>query len=172
MHQRWTNLGCRLKNTSKDSIDDESDYFQLHTDNGGVSRVVLTVTASDMDDEEAKVNTGYVMRKADNWYIKNPQSYAEAVLCCDTQGVEQNLSKKSELDYQKPVHDTEFHFPDQGTMAKLDFGKIVDSAGSVDDMISQLRLQSPPSASAAAVPLTLQPSTPPTMAALSPSPTS
>ena len=63
------------------------------------------------------------------------------MLCCDAEGVEQNLSKKSELTNPKPVSGTEFHFPDQGTMDKLDFAKISSSAKSVDEMISQLKLQ-------------------------------
>ena len=135
-HQRWTKLGCRLQGITKETIDDASDYFEIKQK---PLRVVLNI--NDDADSEALVDHGHKMGEGGQWYIKNPHNYDDAMLCCDAEGVEQNLSKKSELTNPKPVSGTEFHFPDQGTMDKLDFAKISSSAKSVDEMISQLKLQ-------------------------------
>ena len=102
-HQRWTKLGCRLQGITKDTIDDASDYFEIKTK---PLRVVLNV--NDDPDNEALVDSGHTMDEKEQWYIKNPHNYDEAMLCCDAEGVEQNLSKKSELTNPKPVSGTEF----------------------------------------------------------------
>ena len=91
MHQRWLALGKRLMGVTKEELDDASDYFVLQDE---PLRVVLVVNGNN-DKDEKVVNTGHKLA-GEGWYIKNPHSYTEAVICHEGEGVEQNLAKRAE----------------------------------------------------------------------------
>ena len=137
MNQRWAALGRRLDGTSKDKLDDDSDYFVLKD---SPLRVVNTV-GRDQDGGEAVVNTGHKLT-GDAWYIQHPESYSKACICNDDEGIEQNLSKRSELNFPAPVFAEEFHFPDSAGGKKLDFLRMAAGASDVDQLIQKLKTDS------------------------------
>ena len=120
--RRWEQLGRRLANTTKETLDADSDYFVLSAD---ASSVMSTLRPTDA------LKFSLDLSLSTDWVIVNADSFADARLVSVDAAVDPLIARTFEKQFGSVLYDHPFDFPalTVDNAKELDF----DGSGSVAD---------------------------------------
>ena len=136
--RRWQQLGRRLANTTKETLDADSDYFVLSAD---ASSVMSTLRPTDA------LKFSLDLSLSTDWVIVNADSFADARLVSVDAAVDPLIARTFEKQFGSVLYDHPFDFPalTVDNAKELDFdgsGSVADQAH-VDATVARLQQASP-----------------------------